>query len=258
MTNRIHLLVASPIYNDQCYGSYAASLLALQKEVLRRGYEFTFQWTKNISMITQARNVLAHWFMHHSEATHLLFVDADMAFEAKDVMRMFDHDHDLMAAIYPRKVISWENVAAAARRFPDLPAEDLVKIAGTFGTFSLLPDKLQMPLDRPFAIANAGTGLMLIRRNVFERLEQAYPDLRIRMSEKAEKLFPGQDYMHAPFETTFDDEGRVVSEDLSFCNRWRAIGGDVHGCAWFRTRHLGTYEYASDISAMAAAGLVVK
>jgi hypothetical protein len=255
---RISLVVASPIYNDQCYGSYAASLMKLQEAMLRRGHEFIFQWTKNVSLITQARNVLANWFMHSTKATHLLFVDSDMAFDAADVMRMFEYDHDLLAAIYPRKELNWENIASAARQHPEMPIEDLPLIAGSFGTFNLLPDRLQIPTDHPFPIANAGTGLMLIRRNVFVKMAEAYPDLLVRMNERASPFFPGQDYMHAPFETMITSDGRLLSEDIAFCERWRAVGGEVHGCAWFNIRHLGTYEYASDVRAMARAGLVIR
>ncbi|MGV2293391.1 hypothetical protein AAHK20_32115 [Trinickia sp. YCB016] len=252
------VFVASPIYNDQCYGSYANSLLSLQKALLQSGREFTFEWTKNVSSIARARNILFNRFLQDAAATHLLFVDSDMAFEAADVIRMLEYDYDLMAALYPKKVISWENVASAAREHPALALDSLPLVAGTFGTFNLLPDERQIPIDQPFPIASAGTGLMLIRRRVFTQMADAYPELMLRIGEGEAPYFPGADRLPALFNEMTAPDGRFLGEDISFCERWRAIGGQVHGCAWFKIRHLGTYEYASDIRAMAQLQVVVR
>ncbi|QCP54441.1 hypothetical protein FAZ95_36625 [Trinickia violacea] len=252
------IFVASPIYNDQCFGSYTNSLLGLQNALLQRGHEFTFEWTKNVSAIARARNMLFNRFLQDTRATHLLFVDADIAFEANDVVRMLEYDYELMAALYPKKVISWANVARAAREHPDLPAGSLPFVAGAFGTFNLLPGDQEIPIDRPFPIASAGTGLMLIRRNVFTQMVDAYPDLMLRIGEGEVPYFPGVDRLPALFNEMTTVGGRILGEDLSFCERWRAIGGQVHGCAWFTIRHLGTYEYACDIRSMAQLRLVVQ
>lgn len=74
------VLGASPIYNDQCDGSYTHSLLQLQAALYQRGIGFEYAWTKSSSLITIARNLLANWFLKRTTCSHLLFIDADMVF----------------------------------------------------------------------------------------------------------------------------------------------------------------------------------
>jgi hypothetical protein len=242
------VFVASPIYNDQCYGSYTNSLLKLQRALLDGGHDFVFNWTKSGSRISSLRNLLVNLFLQDASATHLLFVDSDMAFEASDVMKMLDYEHDVMAALCPRKVISWENVAAMARQHPELPSSELPFVAGMFATFNLLPGESRIPLDHPFPIDSTGTGLMLIRRSVLMRMIDAYPELMLPLDDDQARIFPGRDRLSALFNELTTPDGKLLGEDLSFCQRWRAIGGEIHGCAWFKIRHLGTYEFMCDMS----------
>jgi hypothetical protein len=254
----LRIFVASPIYNDQCYGSYTKSLLDLQEALVQAGHSFTFQWTKSISIVANARNLLANVFMQDEAATHLLFVDSDIAFEASDVIRMLQYEHDVMAALYAKKAVNWNNVAQSARAHLDLPAERLQAAAGTFGTFYLLPGEQNIPIDVPFPLASAGTGLMLIRRNVFTKMTEAHPELLFRVDDGEAEYFPGIDYLPGLFNQMRSPEGRLWGEDISFCERWRSIGGQIHGCAWFKIRHLGTYEYISDIRTLAHLNLTVR
>lgn len=251
------VFVASPIYNDQCYGSYTSSLLDLQKALLESGISFTYQWTKNLSWIAYARNVLANRFLQDTSATHLLFVDSDIAFDAADVRHMLKYDHDVMIGLYAVKTINWENVASVARKYPDLAADELPLVASSFGTFNLPPGTKRIPLDKPFPVDSGGTGMMLIRREVLEKMASAYPELSIPIQTTEMRYFPGMERMTAFFGETTLADNRIVSEDLSFCNRWRAIGGDIQGCAWFKIRHLGTYEYATDLPNMNRLGLTL-
>jgi hypothetical protein len=242
------VFVASPIYNDQCYGSYTNSLLKLQRALLDAGHDFVFNWTKGGSRISNLRNTLVNLFLQDTSATHLLFVDSDMVFEASDVMKMLDYEHDIMATLYPRKVISWDNAAAMAREHPDMPSSHLPLVAGMFATFDLLPGESHIPLDHPFPIEAAGTGIMLIRRSVFTRMIEAYPELTYPVNDDQMSTFARLDRLTAFFNELTGPSGHLLGEDLSFCQRWRSIGGQIHGCAWFKIRHLGTYEYTCDLS----------
>jgi hypothetical protein len=247
----IRVFVASPIYNDQCYGTYANSLLGLQRALLQAGHDVYFEWTKNVSGIALARNVLANRFLQDTAATHLLFIDADMAFNAADVMKMLECDLDVTAALYPTKVINWNSVAKVARDFPDLPPDYLSSVAGRFGTFATLPGEPRIPIDEPFPVESAGTGIMLIRRNVLLKMSEAFSDISFRIRPQDAAHFPGKTHLFGFFNEITLPDGVRLSEDLSFCERWRSIGGQVHGCAWFKVRHLGTFEYEAEIRALA-------
>ncbi|WP_321815404.1 MULTISPECIES: hypothetical protein [unclassified Paraburkholderia] len=251
----IHVHVVSPVYNDQCYGSYTNSLLDLQGKLLRAGHEFSFNWSKNISRIAKARNLLFNHFLLDQSATHLLFVDSDIVFKAPDVMKMLEYDHDIMVALYSRKTINWELVIKAVKNNPDLTPGTLPLLTATFGTFNPLPGNYTVKVDEPLPIAAGGTGLMLIRRGVFTKMIDAYPELMEPVSPLEAPYFPGIARLSALFNEITLPDGVTLGEDISFCKRWRDIGGEIFGCPWVKTSHLGTYEYTSDIRSIAEQAL---
>jgi hypothetical protein len=244
------LLVASPVYNDQCYGSYTNSLLMLQAELYKRNIGFEYAWTKSSSLITIARNLLTAWFLNKTNCTHLLFIDSDMVFRSADVLAMIDQDKDIIAAICPRKEINWPNVAAAARQDIELPARDLSKLVGSYGTFRLLNPDEPVVLDKPVEVTGIGTGIMLIKRRVFEVMAEAYPDAVTRSHDAT---FGGQQ-IHTFFDLGRDDQGNMLSEDIAFCKRWRDIGGKVYGAPWFEVGHIGSYEFRGSLAEIASMG----
>jgi len=246
--DKLSVFVASPIYNDQCYGSYTNSLLALQAALLQRGVGFQYAWTKSASLITTARNYLVDVFLTATNATHLLFVDADMVFRGEDVLRMLDSGLDIIAPIYPRKEINWANIALAAQTH--VPPEALAEIGATYGTFVLADPISGARIDSPTEVTGIGTGIMLIKREVFFRMAAAYPndlariDPRHRDSRK----------MHTFFTLDQDEDGNALSEDMSFCQRWRVIGGKIYGAPWFEVGHIGNFEFRGNLAAISDVG----
>ena len=246
----LSVLVASPVYNDQCYGSYTHSLLQLQAALLGRGVGFQYAWTKSSSLITIARNLLVAWFLNRTSCTHLLFVDADMVFRSGDVLAMLDADKDVIAAMCPRKEINWVNIADVARKNPDLPAHELSRLAGSYGTFRLSHPNDGLPLNAPVEVEGIGTGIMLIKRAVFAEMKTAYPDA-VTLSHDA--TFKGQQ-IDTFFDLGRDTNGVMLSEDLMFCKRWRDIGGKIYGAPWFEVGHIGSYEFRGSIAEISAMG----
>jgi hypothetical protein len=249
-TNGTSVLVASPVYNDQCYGSYTHSLLGLQAALLQRGMGFEYAWTKSSSLITIARNLLSDWFLRHTSCTHLLFIDSDMVFRSGDVLRMLDTNLDVIAAICPRKTYNWSNVALAAREQPALPPNELANIAGSYGTFALIDPSNGIDIDKPVEVTGIGTGIMLIRREVFLRMIEAYPQSLTRSPGSG----AADHTMHCFFELDRDESGTLLSEDISFCHRWRGMGGRVYGAPWFEVGHIGSHEFRGSLASIASVG----
>jgi hypothetical protein len=74
---------------------------------------------------------------------------------------------------------------------------------------------------------------MMIKREVFEKMIIAYPNLRIDQDQlvngKVEKL----GHMWNFFDTLFDPEKRTyLGEDFAFCKRWRDIGWYMPRLDW--------------------------
>ncbi|WP_156526600.1 hypothetical protein [Cupriavidus gilardii] len=248
-SNRLHasVLVASPIYNDQCYGSYTHSLLQLQAAFYQRGIGFEYAWTKSSSLITIARNLLVNWFLKRTACSHLLFIDADMVFRSADVLAMLEADLDVIAAMCPRKEIHWSNVAAAARNHPDMAPHQLAKVSASYGTFELVQPELGIKTHTPVEVNGIGTGIMLIKRGVFERMATAYPDATMKSPDRS-----SDERIHVFFDLGRDEHGDMLSEDLMFCKRWRDLGGKVHGAPWFEVGHIGSHEFRGSLFDIAA------
>ena len=78
-----------------------------------------------------------------------------------------------------------------------------------------------MDAQRLIAVDRVGTGFMRLRRDCLEKMVAAYPALRLKHPAN-----PGDRHFHALFDTGIVD-GDFVGEDFTFCDRWRAIGGQV-------------------------------
>jgi hypothetical protein len=77
-----------------------------------------YSYMMNESLITRARNGMAYDFMQ-SDATHLMFIDADITFDPKDIVRMIDADKDIICGLYPKKEINWQLISDAVKRGVD-------------------------------------------------------------------------------------------------------------------------------------------
>ena len=158
---------------------------------------------------------------------------------------MLRADKELSGGAYAKKGVNWHNVAAAARAHPDLAPEELDRLLGYY-VLNFLPGTTTIQLDQPTEVQDLGTGLMLIKREVLERMALAHP-------EKTYKPEPGSNRtITAFFDTAIDARGQYLSEDYLFCQLWRAMGGKVWLCPWVRTSHTGTYAFRGDLRAISS------
>ena len=71
----------------------------------------------NAEVVT-ARNFLASVMYERTQYTHLLFVDADMAFTPTSVEKLLDAGKPLIGCIYPKKRLNLATYARVAREQP--------------------------------------------------------------------------------------------------------------------------------------------
>ena len=243
--SQIKLFVATPMYGGMCAGFYMQSVMQMQNIFSSQGIETQYSFMFNESLITRARNALVQTFLK-TPCTHLMFIDADIKFNAMDILAMLEVDKDIICGIYPKKEINWNTVRQAMDA--GVPNEHLKNHTGSF-VVNLVDyqGEVTVPVNQPVEIFNGGTGFMLIKREVFEQLADKVPsysndvgDLSGQMKQ-AEKIY---EY----FATSIEPEtNRLLSEDYHFCRIWRLAGGKVYAAPWAQLAHVGTYAFEGQL-----------
>ena len=252
------IFVATPMYGGMNHGLYMKACLDLQALCMQYGVNVKFSFLFNESLITRARNYLVDEFIHRSECTHLLFIDSDVHFDPNDVIAMLALDKEVIGGPYPKKAIKWKSVKTAVTKNPDIEAGLLEKVAGDF-VFNPVKGTAQFSVSEPLEVLEIGTGFMMVKRDVFQKMEKAYPMIRYKPDHVGQANFDGSRYIHAFFDTVIDfkdsitggGSDRYLSEDYMFCQMWRKIGGSIWLCPWMRTTHIGTYHFTGDMPAVA-------
>jgi hypothetical protein len=259
------LFVATPMYGGMAHGMYMKSCLDLQAICSQYGIEVRFSFIFNESLITRARNYLADEYLRAEGFTHMLFIDADIHFDPRDVIACLALDKEIIGGPYPKKSIKWGSVKEAVKRHPDIEPLEMEKVAGDF-VFNPVPGTEKFSVAEPIEVLEIGTGFMMIKREVFEKFREAYPEFSYRPDHIGQANFDGTRYIHAFFDTVIDRKrtvnvsgeerevggsDRYLSEDYMFCQWWRNIGGKIWLCPWMKTHHIGTYAFTGDMPAVA-------
>ncbi|WP_322024833.1 hypothetical protein [Burkholderia sp. BCC1977] len=245
------IFVATPAYGGMCYLPYVNGLLELQRACLSAGLEFEYFYLSGTALLHQQRNVAVERFLH-SGLSHMMFIDADVGFRGSDVIRMFEQQQDVMLGLYPSKSINWAAVAEAARSDPSAPPERIALYSADYSQTAYAIDGAPsvIRLDAISEIHSGGAGLMMIARGVFETMAQAYPETKVQFPPSYRNLSPDSATMHEHFEFLREPDGRSLSEDLSFCKKWRMCGGKLYACSWFQTVHAGLHLYDGNLPAL--------
>lgn len=235
MTNpRKKILVGTPMYGGKCYGVFTESLLKLQHLLLSKGYHIAFEYIVNESLITRARNEIVHTFMS-KDFDYLLFIDGDHRFDPLGVLKMIEEDVDFICGIAPNKKFNWESLRSAAK----FGASNLEFFTGNF-VFHPFEDFRISDLNEKLEIKHGGTGLMLVKRNVFDKIKSQQ---NVYQSEY------GPHKVVEYFKTSVEN-GMLLSEDYELCKQWREVGGKVYAAPWVEITHVGTYEFMGSLRAL--------
>jgi hypothetical protein len=251
------IFIATPMFGGSANYMYMISLINLLTALGQKGIHSMFEIAANESLITKARNILVEGFLK-SDATHMLFLDADLGFDPQDVIRMIEADKDLIGGQYAKKKINWDVVKRVVAGVPDIPPHAINAVIAE-STFRPIGDQISFRLDQPVEVESIATGMMLIRREVFTKMAAELPEIEI-ISGGSETMDPKtmtritdpHRKAHAYFDVSIDPVSKAyTSEDFTFCKRWRQIGGQVFLAPWTRTVHVGTYEYVCDLASIA-------
>jgi hypothetical protein len=205
------------MYGGQCFDAYLLGVFDLQRECHARNIALSLHTIRNESLIPRARNRILADFLD-STCSHLVFIDADLGFAGRDVLRLVAHAKPLVGATYAKK-----NRARYDPAFVPLPH-------GVVVTEAELVEVQCLP-----------GGFMCINRDMGQRMAGAFRELWYRDSNR-----DGSPVLDL-FATFVDPDTRNMwSEDYAFCMRWRGLGGQVWLDPNIQLTHNGTSVFEGD------------
>lgn len=253
------LYIALPIF-DKPETDFMVSLLVLCIRLVQSGVDFTIDIVRD-SHITRGRNRLANNMLRaNAEAarkdspyTHLLFLDADLIFDAADVLAMLNSGHELIGAVYPVKSIDWAAVTKAMAQGVTNLEEFTARYVVNFKPEHAVDEgdgKVTMKInvvDGCTEVQDIGTGMLLVHKDVFTKMAES------GTVQKYWDDMPGAQrgqINHDFFETFVDESGRWLSEDYAFCRVWQRLGGRCMAFVPAKVSHIGKYVYQGNVSAI--------
>ena len=204
-----HVFIATPCYGGMVCQEFMQSTLRVLHSCMNNNISLQVFMIGNESLITRGRNQLVSEFMA-SGASHLFFIDSDIEFPEDSISKLLSHDKPVTVGAYPLK------------------QEPIKYVINTEGSYTIHDDLVE--------VKDAGTGFMMIKREVISKMQEAYPelhyvgdldgdsyrkDLRGR-DEHREKL---KNNLYSLFDTSHDknDNNAYLSEDYTFCRRWQCL-----------------------------------
>jgi hypothetical protein len=246
----IKLKLASPIIDGFCHVGFADALVKLSKACSENSILFNYEFLTKSSIIQLARNDLVESFMSDASNTHMLMIDGDIGYDAKDILKLISLDKDVAGVPVSKKKIEWGKIKNVVLEKKQVSDQDLSYFGATVNFFpyqdsqgknlelgSLSQESVKFEWGKPFRVAGMGTGLMLIKREVFEKMQDTYPELNYTYHDRKKFSY---------FEMTKAKNGNLLSEDLSFCSRVNEMGMDMWVYPWGETIHNGVHSFPSD------------
>jgi len=194
-------MIATPMYGGLCTSNYVSSLLDNVFDLLKNQVQISWFFLSNEALIQRARNHAVDVFLRDTEASHLMFIDADIDFPKDSIQKLLALDKEVAVGLYPKKTLGQKLV-----------------VNGLVGN----------------TCKHAGTGFMLISRQVFEKLAPHLPKVR-------DSDYSATYTQYFTCET--DSTGLYLSEDWWFCDKCRENNIEINVDLSIELKHVGIYEY---------------
>jgi hypothetical protein len=246
---KLGVMIATPCYGGQLTEAYMHGILNAVTVAHQKGFQMHINTMGNESLITRARNTLVTQFLDADKKdpdkfTHLMFIDSDIGFGGESVWRLLNSDYDVCAGVYPRKSIDWKSVDSFIKEKNTEHLEQ--KSMGYNLNFA---NPLNIEVKNGFTeVMDAATGFMCIKKEVFYKMKEAYPNLKYTSDQIINNQRFSSDNCFAFFDCIIEEKSnRYLSEDYAFCRLWQKIGGKIYADVHSPLTHYGTYAFRGHV-----------
>lgn len=180
----------------------AATFKSIYDLIIPDGFEATFQYFYGYQ-VDQVRNLIADWVVKGYD--YLFAVDSDIAFPSDTLVRLLNHDKDIVSAIYRQRVPEKQILEIFEKNdrggFTHIPYENLLN-AGLM------------------EVGACGFGCALIKKKVM--VDIGYPQFQYRSALNHNDTF---------------------SEDLDFCRKASLKGFKIYADTTILCEHIGSFVF---------------
>lgn len=211
------VMIAIPSYTGQVCMGTMRSLLSDMIDLMKAGFRVRLHDESGGAEIARAREDMVSVFMA-SDYDHLVMVDADVCWQEGAIRRLISHGYDFAAAAYPRR-------------------EDPISFPVQFDDATNVEMDDMTHCIKARAVA---AGFIVLSRAALQKMTKEFASLKYQSSKgngrDAWLLF-----------STLKDGDNVLSEDLSFCKRWRDIGGSIWVDPGIMMGHIGPKVFVGNL-----------
>jgi hypothetical protein len=205
------IYIAIPAYDNKIFVMGMLSIFNNIEYLRKRGYDITFSAELGNCYIDLTRNRLVRNFLE-TDFTDMVFIDTDLAFDEDAIYKLVQHDTQMVGGAYPYR-------NPANKGFP----------------IDIKLDKDKFPVTnfdlKLIECEHIPTGLLRIRRDVFDVLKEKYPE---NIDEKG-------DPFHFRTGLLFAEKGdhKFYGEDVYFSKICNEAGIKVYCDPTITFAHIG-------------------
>jgi len=212
-----HIHFSLPLLDGKVSDAFLVAMMKFVVISKDLGIQFSIDTMKYDALIPRVRNNLVARFMTNPHATHLMFIDSDMVFDAEYIVRLLIARKEIVGAVYPMKT---------------------------------LPPRYEFdPLENPdsdtdlISVSELSAGFMLIEKGAIKKMIDAHPELRYVDEEMLKEVSA---HTYALFDTSIDAKQRYLSECQTFSRRWTDLGGKLYADVGLKVDHIGQVAFPGD------------
>jgi hypothetical protein len=213
------LIIATPFYEMKAFSPYVTSLVQSLMILQRLGIAYDYWDLSGDSYVDRARNTICERFLE-SDGTDLLMIDSDMAWDPVGFVNILKSPFEVTGAAYPCKN-NWENYGVQIQTFEDGAPQ--VNIETGLIRADWVP-----------------AGFLRIKKSCLQKYKNSGV-AKMYCDRSADPMCADRTFTSF-FECSVD-KGARFGEDVTFCKRWRSIGGEIWVEPRITIRHYGIKEW---------------